>query len=338
MSSDWKTSERYNYIIRYFRYRRNQLSEGLFGHEYWPLPAFEAGKKLISLEKTNELISGMIKCGKPAWVGRFGGTEMNAIYEVLKHRNVPGYDNREDAVKRLCELSGFFPCSIDALERFVDLMLECCADINIQAAWGRYMADYVYKKYQPNTILTRLDRIEPWNMYMKRSNVKPWSHALKGKKVLVVHPFAESIEEQYSRNREHIFENIYPAEDILPKFELQTLKAVQTLAGEKDSRFDTWFDALNWMKEECAGREFDVAIIGCGAYGYPLASEIKKMGKVAIHLAGATQLLFGIIGRRWETEYIYKDFRQNVINQYWIRPQSCETITNMDRVEASCYW
>ena len=47
-----------------------------------------------------------------------------------------------------------------------------------------------------------------------------------------------------------------------------------------------------------------------------MANEIKKMGKVAIHLAGATQLMFGIVGKRWEEEYIYSDFKRNVINPY----------------------
>ena len=45
---------------------------------------------------------------------------------------------------------------------------------------------------------------------------------------------------------------------------------------------------------------FDVAIIGCGAYGMPLAAMLKQAGKQAIHLGGATQLLFGIKGKRWE--------------------------------------
>ena len=116
-----------------------------------------------------------------------------------------------------------------------------------------------------------------------------------GKKVLVIHPFEDSIKKQYEKNRTHIFERIYDADDILPEFELITLKAVQTLAGEHDSRFATWFEALNWMIEQCKKIEFDVAIIGCGAYGFPLAAELKRMGKTAIHLGGATQIVFGIV-------------------------------------------
>ena len=82
-------------------------------------------------------------------------------------------------------------------------------------------------------------------MYLyPKSGVKPWTAALKGKKVLVVHPFSESIKKQYENNRLHIFERQFEADDMLPEFELHTIKAVQTLAGEGDNRFKTWFEAL----------------------------------------------------------------------------------------------
>jgi len=54
---------------------------------------------------------------------------------------------------------------------------------------------------------------------------------------------------------------------------LLTLKAVQTIANTKDDRFDTWFDALDYMYNEALKLDFDVALIGCGAYGYPLAAK-----------------------------------------------------------------
>ena len=121
----------------------------------------------------------------------------------------------------------------------------------------------------------------------------PWTQALAGKKVLVIHPFDELIQEQYAKR-----EQLFPQKNILPEFKLITLKAVLTIAGSKDERFDTWFDALDYMCSEADKIDFDVAIIGCGAYGYPLAAHIKRSGKIAIHLGGVTQALFGIKGKR----------------------------------------
>lgn len=80
----------------------------------------------------------------------------------------------------------------------------------------------------------------------------------------------------------------------MPEFELKVLKAVQTLAGGQDDRFTDWFEALDYMYCEALKMEFDVAIIGCGAYGMPLAAKLKQAGKKAVHLGGVTQILFGI--------------------------------------------
>lgn len=98
-----------------------------------------------------------------------------------------------------------------------------------------FFEEYYLNSYGDKQLKTTyLLDLEPWS-----SPEKPWSAALKGKKVLVIHPFKETIERQYERREE-----IFPGTDILPEFELKTLKAVQTVAGEKDNRFLTWFDAL----------------------------------------------------------------------------------------------
>lgn len=34
--------------------------------------------------------------------------------------------------------------------------------------------------------------------------------------------------------------------------------------------------------------EFDIAIIGCVDYGFPLAAHIKRIGKQATHIGDAT--------------------------------------------------
>lgn len=333
----WEIFDKYNYILHYIRFRKFQFYEKLTGKGHWAKPRMVAGQWLISMPKTNEIIGQAILDEKPFWVGRFGDTELKMIYQTLLYRMHPEKDGREAALKQLCTNAGFFPYDMSLGEKFADLMLEVCGQIDLLGEWRRYMEDYIYVKYQPHTKLTRISHLNPWNMYQyPRSSVKPWSAALKGKKVLVVHPFDDSIRSQYENKRANIFERIFDAEDILPEFELITLKAVQTIAGKRDSRFQTWFEALAWMTEQCRQMEFDVAIIGCGAYGFPLAAEIKKMGKVAIHLGGATQLLFGIIGYRWENENA--DFCRDVVNEYWVRPLKSEWVSDAKQVENACYW
>lgn len=90
------------------------------------------------------------------------------------------------------------------------------------------------------------------------------------------------MDKQYVENREKLFKDI-PVDDVLSEFDLKTLKTVQSMGNTKVD-YENWFQALHDMAEKCRQTEFDVAILGCGAYGFPLAAKIKRMGKIAIHL------------------------------------------------------
>ena len=163
---------------------------------------------------------------------------------------------------------------------------------------------------------------------ISRTNLQWWSAALSGNKVLVVHPFSKTITEQYKK-RDKLFAN----KTVLPDFELITLKAVQSIGGTKVP-FATWFDALDFMCNKISKTDFDVAIIGAGAYGMPLASFVKSIGKKAVHLGGVTQMLFGIRGKRWDKQAL----QYNLYNKHWVRASQDETPDNFKAVEKGCYW
>lgn len=95
------------------------------------------------------------------------------------------------------------------------------------------------------------------------------------------------------------------------------------------------------MEDELSKRDFDVCILGCGAYGFPLAAHVKRMGKQAMHTGGITQVLFGITGNRWETEEKYLKvfpYIPTYKNEYWVRPSSADTPPNAVGIEGACYW
>ena len=80
--------------------------------------------------------------------------------------------------------------------------------------------------------------------------------------------------------------------------------------------------------------DFDIALVGCGAYGMPLAAHCKQMGKQAVHLAGWLQVLFGIKGTRWDNNPRVSKF----YNEYWIRPSQQNRPQGVEKVENACYW
>ena len=70
------------------------------------------------------------------------------------------------------------------------------------------------------------------------------------------------------------------------------------------------------MKAEIDKNYFDIAIIGCGVYGFPLVAHGKRIGKKSIHLGGPTQMLFGIKGKRWLENPNFC----HIINEHFVFP------------------
>ena len=289
--------------------------------------SYYAGHKMLSANQANQVIYEKILSGKPFLVGRFGSTELLNLRSFDFGGMVGQKYDKNFHFNHLCEWSGFFPHDIGLLPQFADELKAACKELDFLAVWFQAFEDY-YLKFlmKPELEISYLLDFEPW------AGKVHWSSALKGRKVLVIHPFTEEIEMQYARHTE-----IFPGTDILPEFTLKTLKAVQTLAGTEDKRFATWFDALDWMYNEAMKIDFDIAVIGCGAYGLPLAAKIKKAGKQAIHLAGATQILFGIKGKRWDEGEAFAYIRR-YYNNAWIHPGEKSRILNQNKVESGCYW
>ena len=99
------------------------------------------------------------------------------------------------------------------------------------------------------------------------------------------------------------------------------------------------------MKDQIGQTDFDICLLGCGAYGFSLAASVKRMGKQAVHLGGALQLLFGIKGKRWEDpQYgvqrwgLPEGFYVNMFNDHWKKPDDFTKPANAQQVEGACYW
>lgn len=299
-------------------------------------------------QSSNDKIYSLLKSGKPCMIARFGTTEINCINNYLCVKSDKPYFQKcveyitdythtpwwnKDHWKIMSLWSGIFPPCQNTAEKFSERYLQDIPEIDILACHQYYEK---FMPLRPDVIRIQLEMLYPFFVDC------PWTRYLKGKKVLVVHPFEKTIQQQYKKRK-----LLFKDENILPDFELITFKAVQTIAGCK-SKFKNWFEALEYMENEIAKIDFDVCIIGCGAYGLPLAAFVKRMGKQAIHLAGGTQLLFGILGNRWVKQYgdvlHYRpgiDININycpLFNENWIYPLREDTPDNANIVEGACYW
>lgn len=279
------------------------------------------GPRSLDGNAATAAIRELLESNSPAMTARFGSTEIKAVL----------WPRLPWGVKRLAErrvfsnmnvASGFFPPSREAIQRFAALMYEDMRQLDVLGSWRA--EEYWLRRHLEPVTRVPLTALEPY------LSPHPWSQALEGRRVLVVHPFSRTIESQYHTRRAELFAD----RRVLPKFaSLATIRAVQTIAGNK-SPYADWFEALESMKAAMDAVDYDVAIIGCGAYGFPLAAHAKRRGKIGFHMGGATQILFGIKGNRWDADARIS----RLYNESWVRPAPEERVIGADRVENACYW
>lgn len=293
-----------------------RLSEALKYHDF----------NVWNKERGNGLIAEALMSGKPQAIGKLGSTELQALRNYLRYRHVANWQEKVAIYQHtLYSHSGVFPDDPETYARFCDYMLlNVLPQITVIGVWFNHKEATIIKTYAPQAMRVPIASFETYGISDKR-----WTTHLAKKRVLVVHPFANSIRQQYEKRRAIWNGN----DDILPEFELLQIAAPHypALVPPKQAH---WFAALEDMCQQMTAMAFDVALIGAGAYSLPLVAHAKKLGKTGIHLGGATQLYFGIIGGRWDQNCNV----QALVNKYWIRPLPEDTPARNELIEGGCYW
>ncbi len=277
-------------------------------------------QKGITLDYTNEKLKEYISSGNPFIAYRFGGSELcclNAHEKIalgLKKTYKPSvrYAMKNNA--------GYYPTDDDAeLNKFGDVLLPRLKEMDLLGIMGLHMEDYFVREYCPQAVIVQNEGYEPLH--------GDWTKLLKGKKVLVISGFAKDIEAQYKKR-----ELLFPDDpDILPEFELMTIEAPLTYADQEIPK-ETFFEAIERMNKQMDALDFDIALMGCGAYGAFLLLHAKELGKQAIYTGGSTPTLFGIIAKRWDKrEHVAKHK-----NEHWIRPSIKPA--GYEKIENGAYW
>lgn len=291
-----------------------------------------ASYKLEPITIDDRAASDLVKKGlegdKPFLCARMGCTELQTIIFARKAQKplmglllAPFW---KGVLYSIHNSSGFFNPTKEGVYKFADLYESMMDEIDVFASW------HPSERFFDNK-LGKKPRISLLQLGPDIEN-DSWTLALKGKRVLVVHPFEKTIRSQYAK-REELFDN----PNVLPEFkELITIKAIQSIGGQVPEEFDSWFDALEYMHKQMQSKEYDVALIACGAYGFPLACWAKQEGKKVVLLGGTTQLLFGIQGKRW---FIEPGYNHAIMSKpSWVKPDESETPKVNNIAKGFGYW
>lgn len=272
----------------------------------------------------------------PAALGKLGTFELELVYFRFKTRRmtippaiVP------NMLQSLSRNTGLFPPTQETACRMADELLQSLLFLNCTPNW--YMKDQALELL--DTFAKRAQRVSLQSLECFLSpNPAHWWTATKAR-ILVISPFAASVEAQVPH-----LQDIWVSRKGLwhPESTFQTIAfplsfGVQSPEIQKDM-LTKWTDSLGLIRAVQAqmdSLDYDVAIVGVGIHSLPLVAHAKRKGKKAIHMGGATQLLFGIRGGRWDT---MADF-QPLFNEHWVRPDSTkERPTHFEAVENGCYW
>ena len=153
-----------------------------------------------------------------------------------------------------------------------------------------------------------------------------YSH-MKNKRVLVISCFDGIIKQQYDTG------NIYKLGLNFPQITgLTTVKFPYCFLN--NGEHENYFETLEVVFNEIKMQEFDIALLGCGAYGHMLTHRIHdELNKDAIYIGGCITNLFGILSSR---EKQHTDLKPN---EYWITniPDDYKP-ENYKAIENGCYW
>ena len=282
---------------------------------------------ILSIKESNAYIVDQLQKGTPVLISRLGiGAETIVSYNAMHHLKISHslVDNLSNNAGIYLEsgkenklISLFVKHYVGALKDSVGL--ACFSDNTIIEKQQLFFSE----KFGLDKIHSR--SLGPF--YAMSDGLDPWTKHLVGKKILIVHPFVETMKNQ----RESGFKLFGDTDIFDANQEFIFYKSFNTIAGNHCHRH--WYETFLVMCKEIKKLDFDIALLGCGGYGLPLSHYIKsKLNKSALYIGGELQLFFGIMGKQW------------IKNDYWIQhrnkygTQFVIPDDNKDKVENGCYW
>lgn len=287
-----------------------------------------------SHEKVNDTFRSLVRNSVPFCAAKLGMVETMSLRRFLLGKT----HNRLADYRQIAGLmfvnAGIFPPTQTEYDLFNETFISHLSDLDFFGMWmfGNEPEAVTEKEiYETYAKRAQLITAGSWDSFSSifYGATNPWITELKGKEVLVISSFADTIEKQYEK-REKIWDN----PNILPEFKLRTIKCPLSAGLQKESPYVSWDSGLKEMKKMMEDSSFDVCYVGAGAWGLPLAVHAKRLGKIGIHSGGDTQLLFGIKGRRWDNNPLI----QKSVNEHWVRPSKDETPNGKEFIENGCYW
>lgn len=305
----WKTTFPFNE----FEFIEDKYRELSRGQEMYD-------KKWVDKDTCNRLLINKILSGKPFMAARLGNSEASICREYMN-----GYYSKK-WLGWLFNATGFFSefgWNTRDVDSYVELTFKAISKCDVHCCRFDNEIGLVNNFGHKESI-----NVDWYDLYSNFDVSNLWLTALENKKVLIISSVNQTIQKQLKiRNK------LFDVQGVLPE-SMNTIfyDAPQTQLGEKQG-FKNWFEAYDKVVKDIKNIDFDIAIIAAGAYGYPLAAEIKNMGKQSIELCSGIYPVFGI---KVKTQLIIRKI-SSMYNDNWIFPIETPPKNYMN-IEKGAYW
>ena len=304
------------------------------------------GPPLLTLEEGASWIAQKVIAGTPFIAGKLGTAECEAICFYVSCRR-PELSEKKPYPSHILQHmflnAGLFPATEAALDAYAIYMTKVVLpSMDGIAEWNPCMPfqeGILLQNHAPHAVRFPARSLEP---YYTAGPENRWTLVATGAEkppLAVVSPFAATIGAQWGE-QERVW-STGPAIWLPSKLHVVRSGYSPALAGEKATcgwpravQEGGWSTAIRWMADSVESSGAKLAVVGCGALSLPLCVALKSRGISAIHTGGATQILFGVKGGRWETHSVISTF----FNDAWVRPSAAEVPTHAGLVERACYW
>src|SRR5262249_31105471 len=199
---------KYAHPLNYLHYASNRLYHSPLNRSRERIQS-----RIIGWHAANARIAHLIVAAQPTLVCRMGWGETRICWNYVRRSfwPVPRLSvYGADLMKSATLANGIAAPDSRSLDRFASIYLASLPFADIIGIWrvkGQYQL--VDRLSDPSAACTQLADLEPWAAHA--AGAQPWTQALAGKTVLVVHPFVSSIQAQYERRSK-----IKTVRDILP--------------------------------------------------------------------------------------------------------------------------
>ena len=289
-------------------------------------------------DRLHDYVAGKLLEGVPFIIPRIAGVENNvALASVMIGQGAASESSFwHDTAPKLCQImknnAGVRLDSMLDIHSYANMYLQAFHRCDMYFDWEPWGNVYPIIRDSHEFVTNNFTHERIWSLALDvfhNVHRRPWTWSLRGKRLLIVSTFADSIEEKVP-----VLPEIYGV-DLFPECTFTFLKPPQT-QGKNPSR--PFKEELGLFGSRIADvkDKFDVALVACGGYGNPLMGMLHDMGVSAIYIGGVLQMYFGVYGARWLRER--PDIMRLYLNKHWSRPKSEEKPRGHEQVEGNCYW